>query len=92
MTGPLRRIPRIALLLATLAAPALLAIPAAAQAVEPADFGQRKALHIHAQQQEIVIRTETLACVGLATDDAAIKVCLEKMHQQLDALRAQQHR
>jgi hypothetical protein len=87
MTALLRRTLSTVLLLGTLALPAM---PALAQtAVEPADFAQRKALHIHIEQQEIAIITESLGCIGLATDEAGIKACFAKKRQQDDALRAQ---
>ncbi len=60
------------------------AIPAAAE-----DFAQRKALHVHAEQQELVILTDSLACLANAIDEAALNGCLARKHQQLEAARAQ---
>ena len=68
------------------------AVVLAAAAATPAfadDFTQRKALHVHAEQQEIVILTDSLACIANAADEAALKGCLARKHQQLEAARAQ---
>ncbi len=90
MTGFLRRALSSALLLAALAAPPLLASPADAQTTAmPADFAQRKAVHVHIEQQEINILTESLACIALATDEAGLKGCFVRKRQQEDALRAE---
>ena len=90
MIRSLRRLLPTAFLLAALAVPVLPLAPASAQtAPMPADFGQRKALHIHIEQQELNILTESLGCIGLATDEAGLKACFAKKHQEEDALRAQ---
>ena len=91
MIRPFRRSLPTALLLAALAGPLLLTLPAAAQADEPGDFSQHKALHVRAEQQEIAVLAESLSCIALATDEAGLRACLAKKHQQLEALKAQHH-
>ena len=72
--------------------PALAVALVAALAATPAtadDFAQHKARHVHAEQQEIVILTDSLACIANTIDEAALKACLTTKEQQLAAVRAQ---